>query len=56
MERTATVAVIALFDMRYRPEFARARLDATLAAARDPRAFDGDTAVRVILDEKDLAP
>jgi len=49
------VAVIALSDLRYQPEFARAGPDATLAAARDPRAFDGDTAVRVILDDKDLA-
>jgi hypothetical protein len=44
-----------LSDLRYQPEFARADLDETLAAARYPRAFDGDTAVRIILDDKDLA-
>ncbi len=49
------MAVIALFDMQFQPQFARAGLDATLAAARGTRAFDGSTAVRVIVDEKDPA-
>jgi quinol monooxygenase YgiN len=49
------VAVIALFDMHFQPQFAAAGLDATSAAARDTRAFDGSTAVRVVVDEKDLA-
>ncbi len=49
------MAVIALSDLRSQPEFARVGLDATSAAARDPRVFDGDTAVRVIVDEKGLA-
>jgi hypothetical protein len=55
MERTATVAVIALFDMQFQPEFAPAGLDATSAAARDTRAFDGSTTICVIVDEKDPA-
>ena len=55
MERAATVAVITLFDMQFQPEFARVGLDATSAAVRDTRAFDGSTGVRVIVDEKDPA-
>jgi quinol monooxygenase YgiN len=49
------VAVIALFDMQFQPQFVRAGLEATSAAARDTRAFDGSTGVRVIVDEKDPA-
>ena len=49
------MAVIALFDMQFQPQFARAGLDATSAAARHTRAFNGSIAVRVIVDEKDPA-
>jgi len=52
MERAATMAVITLFDMQFQPQFARAGLDATSAAARDTRAFDGSTGVCVIVGEK----
>src|SRR5712691_2240649 len=52
MERAATMAVITLFDMQFQPQFARAGLDATSAAARDTRAFDGSTGVRVIVGER----
>jgi quinol monooxygenase YgiN len=55
MEGVAAVATIALFDMQFQPDFARAGLDATSAAARDTRAFAGSTGVRVIVDEKDPA-
>jgi quinol monooxygenase YgiN len=49
------VGVITLFDMHFQPQLAPAGLDATSAAARDTRAFDGNTAVRVIVDDKDPA-
>ncbi len=45
--------VITLFDMQFQPQFARAGLDA--AVAKDTRAFDGSTGVRVIVDETDHA-
>ncbi len=47
--------VVTLFDMKFQPRFARAGLDATSAAAKDTRAFDGSTGVRVIIDETDPA-
>jgi quinol monooxygenase YgiN len=49
------MAVITLFDVQFQPQFARAGLDATSAAAKDTRAFDGSTGVRVIVDETDPA-
>ena len=49
------MAVITLFDMHFQPEFAPAGLDATSAAAKDTRAFDGSAGVRVIVDENDPA-
>jgi len=41
--------------MQFQPELARAGLDATSAAARDTRAFDGSAGVCVIVDEMDPA-
>ncbi len=49
------MAVITLFDMQFQPQFARAGLDATSAAAKDTRAFDGSTGIRVIVDGTDPA-
>jgi hypothetical protein len=49
------VAVIALSDLRYQPESGAPTWTRPWPRPGTPRAFDGDTAVRVILDEKDLA-